>query len=74
MHRHKNRNKGNLSVQNKYYGQYLNQEKIAQENQDRIKRLEEIESSMLERLQGTMNRQLNVHKTLENLVKYGKME
>ena len=72
--RNKSKDRHNLSVQHQYYNRYLNDEQTAKENEEKIQELERLENELLDKLQLTMNKQLDMHKTLEGLVKHGKME
>ena len=63
-----------LSVQSSYYNQHLEDERMAQQNREKVEQLEQEECSLLDRLQATINKQANMHKTLENLVKHGSIK
>ncbi|CAI2372136.1 unnamed protein product [Moneuplotes crassus] len=70
--RMKKNNKYSLSLQNSYYKRYLDDEDQTERNKQKIKKLEAAESKLLDKLQSTMEKQMTMHKTLENLVKSGK--
>lgn len=64
----------NMSVQNKYYSRYLEDEDKVKENEEKIRILEKLEDNLLEKLQLTVNKQVNMHKTLESLIRFGRVE
>ncbi|CAI2372232.1 unnamed protein product [Moneuplotes crassus] len=67
-------NENHLSLQNNYYKRYIKDEEHTERNKQMIHKLEQTESKILEKLQSTMEKQVTMHKTLEELVKTGNSE
>ena len=73
----------NNSIQSNYYNRYVKNESNAKEIEEKLMNygkssllnsLAQLESSLLFKLQQTINRKTDMDKSLENLVKFGKID
>lgn len=72
--RNKVKHKHTLSVQNNYYNKYLNDEEKADKNKETLSKLEQVEQKLMLKVQATVDKQYGMYKTLEKLVKFGKID